>query len=259
MSTSWKTLSEQPDEILMTVCGNLYFHEICWLRCVSTTFKQRLPDPKSLPTLFPSTFALLKEQRRVKRINKRSIRELDRELRRVKRQQKKYQNEMRRLAKQGQLQAVKHLAKDIVRMKDSETKFIKLQAEIRSLSATMDSMAATAQLQKAMKNVSRSLGTLSNQIRVPELQAALQKYQTESEQVVVMGRDMIDESVDDALDADSDVEDELVQKVLDEAGLNLAVGDLAEDRVVEVVEDHVVCCCCDEREDLQKRLNNLKR
>ena len=110
---------------------------------------------------------IIREQ---KRINNRSIRELDRELNRIKREQKKAQNEMKRLAKQGQMQAVKHLAKDIIRMKDTETKFIKLKAELRSLSAQMDSMAATAQLQKAMKNVSRTLGTMANQIKLPELQ-----------------------------------------------------------------------------------------
>ena len=110
---------------------------------------------------------IIREQ---KRINNRSIRELDRELNRIKREEKKAQNEMKRLAKQGQMQAVKHLAKDIVRMKDSQTKFIKLKAELRSLSAQMDNMAATAQLQKAMKNVSRTLGTLSKQIKLPELQ-----------------------------------------------------------------------------------------
>lgn len=110
---------------------------------------------------------IIREQ---KRINNRSIRELDRELNRIKREEKKAQQEMKRLAKQGQMQAVKHLAKDIVRMKQSETKFIKLKAELRSLSAQMDNMAATAQLQKAMKNVSRTLGTLANQIKLPELQ-----------------------------------------------------------------------------------------
>ena len=110
---------------------------------------------------------IIREQ---KRINNRSIRELDRELNRIKREEKKAQNEMKRLAKQGQLVAVKHLAKDIVRMKNSETNFIKLKAELRSLSAQLDNMAATAQLQKAMKNISRIMGTLSNQIKLPELQ-----------------------------------------------------------------------------------------
>lgn len=193
---------------------------------------------------------IIREQ---KRINNRSIRELDRELNRIKREQKKAQNEMKRLAKQGQMQAVKHLAKDIIRMKDSETKFIKLKAELRSLSAQMDSMAATAQLQKAMKNVSRTLGTMANQIKLPELQAALQKYQMESEQME-MKQDMINDALDDALDQDSDAEDELIQKVMDEVGLDFNSGlvDAPMAKKEEVVEDQV-------DDDLQKRLNNLKR
>merc|ERR1739840_30170 len=117
------------------------------------------------------------------------------------------------------------------------------------LSAQMDSMAATAQLQKAMKNVSRTLGTMSNQIKLPELQAALQKYQIESEQME-MKQDMIN----DALDADSDAEDELIQKVLDEVGLDLneKMVDAPMQKKEEIVEDQV-------DDDLQKRLNNLKR
>ena len=115
---------------------------------------------------------IIREQ---KRVNNRSIRDLDRELNRLKREQKKAENEMRRLARQGQNEAVKHLAKDIVRMKQTETKFIKLKAELRSLSAQMDSMAATGQLQKSMASVSRTLGMLSNQIKLPELQVCKKK------------------------------------------------------------------------------------
>ena len=77
---------------------------------------------------------------------------------------------MRRLAKQGQMEAVRHLAKDIVRMKQTQTQFIKLKSELRSLSAQMETMAATSQLQTAMKNVSKTLGMVSNQIKLPELQ-----------------------------------------------------------------------------------------
>jgi charged multivesicular body protein 2A len=193
---------------------------------------------------------IIREQ---KRINNRSIRDLDRELNRVKREQKKAQNEMKRLAKQGQMQAVKHLAKDIVRMKQSETNFIKLKAELRSLSAAMDSMAATAQLQKCMTNVSRTLGMLSNQVKLPELQAALMKYQIESEKME-MKQDMINDALDDAMDADSDAEDELVQKVLDEVGLQLN-DDLvdAPAKAKQPAEEDVV------DDNLQQRLNNLKR
>merc|ERR1712083_1068743 len=111
----------------------------------------------------------------------------------------------------------------------------------------------TAQLQKAMKNVSRTLGTMANQIKLPELQAALQKYQIESEQME-MKQDMINDALDDALDQDSDAEDELIQKVMDEVGLdfNSNLVDAPMQKKEEVAEDQV-------DDDLQKRLNNLKR
>merc|ERR1711948_110905 len=115
-----------------------------------------------------------------------------------------------------------------------------------------DQMAATAQLQKAMKNVSRTLGTMSKQIKLPELQAALQKYAIESEQME-MKQDMINDALDDALDQDSDAEDELIQKVMDEVGLdfNEKLVDAPMQKKQEDVEDQQV------DDDLQKRLNNL--
>jgi len=160
---------------------------------------------------------------------------------------------MRRLAKQNQMQAVRHLAKDIIRMKDTQTKFIKLKAELRSLSAQMDSMAATQQLQTAMKSVARTMAMVSHQIKLPELQAALQKYQMESEQME-MKQDMINDALDDALDADEDDEDELIKKVMDEIGLDLNTNlvDAPMEKKEEVKEDAVDA-------DLQLRLNNLKR
>merc|ERR1719245_422828 len=104
----------------------------------------------------------------------------------------------------------------------------------------------------AMKNVSRTLGTMSNQIKLPELQAALQKYQIESEQME-MKQDMINDALDDALDQDSDAEDELIQKVMDEVGLDFSekMVDAPMKKQREVVEENVDA-------DLQKRLNNLK-
>ena len=82
----------------------------------------------------------------------------------------KAQNEMKRLAKQGQMESVRHLAKDIVRMKKSESQFIKMKAELRSLSMQMETMSATSQLQTSIRTVSRMMGMISNQIKLPELQ-----------------------------------------------------------------------------------------
>jgi len=160
---------------------------------------------------------------------------------------------MKRLAKQGQMAAVKHLAKDIVRMRDTQTKFIKLKSDLRSLSIAMDSMAATQQLQTAMKNVARTMAMVSHQVKLPELQAALQKYQMEAEKME-MKQEMISDAMDDALEHDSDDEEELVQQVMDSIGLDLneKLVDAPKKDKEEEVEDPM-------NTDLQARLNNLKR
>merc|ERR1712154_58593 len=155
--------------------------------------------------------------REQKRINKRSIRELDRELNRVNREETKALNEMKRLAMTGQMLAAKHLAKDIIRMKESEANYIKLQDELRSLSAQMDEMETDAQLQKAMKNVERTLGMMSTRIKLPELQAALRKFTSEDKVIKV---DMTSGIMDPAHDpTTSAAEYELIEKVMNEIGL----------------------------------------
>ena len=65
---------------------------------------------------------------------------------------------------------------------------------------------------------------------------------------------MIDDALDDALDRDDDAEDELIQKVMDEVGLdfNEQLVDAPAQKKDDVVEDEV-------DKDLQQRLNNLKR
>eukprot|EP01084_Bolivina_argentea_P062399 114104_1 len=161
--------------------------------------------------------------RETKRIINRSIRELDRELNRTKREKKKAENEIKRLAKQGQNAAVKNLCKDIVRMQTTEKKFIRLKAELRTFSAKMDNDQSIDQ--KILKNVNTSYQAVSNQIKLPELQKFLMDNLIESQQME-MKQDIINDCMDDALDADSDAEDQLYQKVLDEIGLDL--GGLAD-------------------------------
>lgn len=81
------------------------------------------------------------------------------------------------MAKMGQTVAVRTLAKDIVRMKETQTRFIKLKAELRSLSAAMDSMAATSQMQKAIGSVARTMAMVSAHVSLPELQViVIQSY-----------------------------------------------------------------------------------
>ena len=155
-----------------------------------------------------------------KRIINRSIREIHRKLNRIKREIKKCQMGMKRLGKQGQMQAVKATAKDVIKMKDIQTKCVKLKSEIRSWWVQMDNMAPALQLQRAMQNVAKALSSISNEIKLPELQALFRKYEIQSDQME-MKQDMIEDVLDCGLNGDSEAEEELIQSLMKEIGLDL--------------------------------------
>lgn len=69
-----------------------------------------------------------------------------------------------------------------------------------------------------------------------------------------MKTEMINDALGDVLDDDDDAEDELIQKVMDEVGLdfNENLVDAPAKKQEAQVEDDV-------DKDLQQRLNNLKR
>ena len=198
---------------------------------------------------------IIREQ---KRINNRSIRQLNRELNKIKREEKKNQMEMKRLAKQGQLQGVRALAKDIVRMRQTQNNFIKLKCELSSLSHQMDTMQANKQLMDSMKNISKIMPVINNQIKLPELQKIMQKFD-EEQMKSQLKQEMISDAMDDALDNDIDAEDELIAKVLDEIGIEMdsnldnVPNKKLENKNVNIDNDDEL------DQDLQNRLNALKQ
>lgn len=151
------------------------------------------------------------------------------------------------------MKAVKILAKDYMRMQQSRTRFIELKAQLRSLSSQMEVMHAQEQMQGAMKSMTRLMSAVSNRISLPELQESMQKYQMEMEKQNLK-QEVMSDMMDDAFEQDSDEEEELIQKVFDEIGLQLQ-EDLtdAPKNKTQVMEE------APEEESLEARLNNLKR
>merc|ERR1719499_795147 len=118
-----------------------------------------------------------------------------------------------------------------------------------------ETMSATHSMQASMKGVSKAMAKCSKFISLPDLQKAIQKYQIESEKMQ-MKQEMVSDAMDDAFEDASEEEDELLQKVMDEVGLDLD-GKLADapDKKQQVEETKEE----EEDDDLQNRLNNLKR
>merc|ERR1719317_194439 len=122
------------------------------------------------------------------------------------------------------------------------------------MSAEIETMNATHTMQLSMKGVSKAMQQCSKFISLPELQKAIQSYQMESE-IMSQKQEMVSECMDDAFEEASAEEDELIAAVMDEVGLDLD-GKLM-DAPMEKKEELKIDDDVDD--ELQKRLNNLKR
>jgi charged multivesicular body protein 2A len=86
-----------------------------------------------------------------------AIRELDRERSSLQSQEKKLIAEIKQMAKQNQLSAVRVMAKDLIRTRHSVTKLYALKSQLQGVSLRMQTLKSTQAMSDAMRCVSGSL------------------------------------------------------------------------------------------------------
>uniref|UniRef100_A0A8C3Y5Y2 Charged multivesicular body protein 2A n=1 Tax=Catharus ustulatus TaxID=91951 RepID=A0A8C3Y5Y2_CATUS len=158
----------------------------------------------------------------------RAVRELDRERQKLEAQEKKIIVDIKKMAKQGQMDAVRVMAKDLVRTRRYVRKFIAMRANVQGVALrTLKSNSAMA---SAMRGVTRAMATMNRQLKLPQIQRILQEFQKQSE-LMDMKEELMNDAIDDALgdEDDEDESDAVVSQVLDELGLNLT-DELASER-----------------------------
>jgi charged multivesicular body protein 2A len=114
--------------------------------------------------------------REYKRGIERSIRELDREREKMQQQEKKLIADMKRMAKQNQMEAVKIMAKDLVRTRRYVTKFYKMKAQLQAVSLRLTTLSSTQEMTNAMKGVARTMGLMNKQMNLPQMQQIMKDF-----------------------------------------------------------------------------------
>jgi charged multivesicular body protein 2A len=172
--------------------------------------------------VFGSKKTLKEIIREQKRALDRSIRSLDRERNGLKRTESKLINDIKKAAAKNEMKSVKIMARDLVRIRAHQTKFVNLSSQLRAISLQMTSMASQQQLQTSMRQATRSMMAMNRVMKLPALQKTMMEFQKQSE-MMEMKQEMVQDAVEDALD-DEEAEEEseqVVQQVLDEIGINL--------------------------------------
>merc|ERR1719228_1084500 len=126
------------------------------------------------------------------------------------------------MAKQGEMAAVRVMAKDLVRTRRYVKKFIMMKANIQAVSLKIQTLKANDSMAQAMKGVTKAMGRMNKQMNLPQIQKIMMEFEKQSE-IMDMKEEMMSDAIDDALGDEDDEEesDAIVQQVLDELGLQM--------------------------------------
>jgi len=156
-----------------------------------------------------------------------AMRDLDRERAHMEAQEKKVIVDIKKMAKMGQMDAVKVMAKDLVRTRNASKKFMIMKANIQAVSLKITTLKSNHAMAEAMKGVTKAMSTMNKKMNLPQIQKIMMDFEKQTE-MMDMKQEMMDDAIDSAMDGDQDeIEgDKIVSQVLDELGIELT-GELA--------------------------------
>jgi charged multivesicular body protein 2A len=155
-----------------------------------------------------------------KRMIQRAVRDMDRERAELERDQRKLEADIRNLAAKGQMSAARIAAKDLVRTRKSVEKFHQMSSTLKGLNLKITTMKTSNEITTAMGKMAKAMKQMNKQMNVPAMQKMMQEFEKQ-EGAMEMMQDMADDMIDGALGGGEENEDEIVQKVLDEIGVDM--------------------------------------
>nr|XP_018906366.1 PREDICTED: charged multivesicular body protein 2a-like [Bemisia tabaci] len=203
--------------------------------------------------------------RKNQRALNKAMRDLDREKAHMEQQEKKIIMDIKKMAKEGQMESVKIMAKDLVRTRRYAKKFMLMKANIQAVSLKVQTLRSQNAMADAMRGVTKAMQSMNRQMNLPQIQRILQEFEKQSE-IMDMKEEVMNDAMDDAMGDEDDEEetDTIVSQVLDELGLQLtdtlsglpqASGSIAAGAQTPVAAP----AGNDADADLQARLDNLRR
>lgn len=160
--------------------------------------------------------------RKNQRALNKAMRDLDREKMKMEQQEKKIIADIKKSAKDGQMDAVKIMALDLVRTRRYGQRFMRMKANIQAVSLKIQTLKSQNTMAQAMGGVTKAMQNMNRQMNLPQIQRILQEFEKQSE-IMDMKEEMINEHMDDAMEDENDEEESeaVVSQVLDELGLQL--------------------------------------
>jgi len=192
----------------------------------------------------------------------RAMRDIDRERTGLQNQEKKITIEMKKLAKQGQMGAVKIMAKDLVRTRNNVTKFYKMRTELQAVSLRIQTIKSMETMSQAMRGVTKAMMMMNSRMNLPAMQRIMMEFEKQSEKMD-MKEEMMNDTMDGVFEEDGEEEEteEVINQVLDEIGINLSsqLVDAPTSTQATATKTQQPQAVGGDDLDLQARLDNLRK
>lgn len=131
--------------------------------------------------------------------------------------------EIKKSAKNGQVNAAKIQAKDLVRTRKYTEKFGNMKTQLQAISLRVQAVRSGDQMAVSMREATGLLAGMNRSMNLPQLQRISMEFEKQSD-LMEQRQEFMDESIDDVMgdELDEDDEaDEIVNRVLDEIGVDL--------------------------------------
>merc|ERR1712226_1207363 len=110
------------------------------------------------------------------------------------------------MSKEGQMDAVKIMAKDLVRTRRYVKKFILMKANLQAVSLKIQTLRSNNAMAQAMKGCAKTMATMNKQMKLPQIQKIMMEFEKQSE-IMEMKEEMMTDAIDDAMGDEDDEEE----------------------------------------------------
>ncbi|PWN50744.1 Snf7-domain-containing protein [Violaceomyces palustris] len=179
-----------------------------------------------IESLFGRSKTPAERLRQHQRTLQKAQRELDRERSKLEQQEKKLTSDIKKSAREGQMQACKVMAKDLVRTRRHIHKFYQMKTQLQAVSLRIQTLRSNQQMAEAMKGATRAMGMMNRSMNLPAIQRIMREFERESA-TMDMKDEMMGDAVDEAMDEDEEgvgeeeEGDAILREVLDEIGISV--------------------------------------
>jgi len=213
----------------------------------------------------------LKEvMRENKRMINRAVRELDREKVGLEREEKRLTMEIKKAAREQQMQSVKIMAKDLVRTRQYITKFIEMRSHLQGCALKLQTVKSHQAMAEAMGTTAKAMAKMNKAVNVTAITKMMAEFEKENAKTEMM-QEILGDTIDEGLQGEDNEEEEerIVSQVLDEIGISMGeeipdatnMNTLTTSPVAAPATKTPTAVAADDPalNDLEARLNNLKR